>query len=74
LVKPFHNRLNRYPGLFNTFLPLVIVGAVNVTGQRTEYSQGVATELDSSAVGNVVCPDGNGMGLQMKQGTSFGMT
>jgi hypothetical protein len=52
----------------------VIVGAVNVTGQRTEYSQGVATELDSSAVGNVVCPDGNGMGLKMKQGTSFGMT
>ena len=54
-------------------MPIIVVGAVEVTGSRTEYSQGTANQLSSSAVGDVICPQGNGMGLQTKSGTSFGM-
>jgi hypothetical protein len=52
----------------------VIVGAVDIFGRRTDYSQGVAVELDSSAVGDVVCPSYQGEGLQWMSGSSFGIT
>jgi hypothetical protein len=60
--------------VFRTFLPIVVVGSVDVTGRRMDYSQGVGDDLDSSAVGDVVCPSNEGNGLQHDQGTSFGMT
>jgi hypothetical protein len=60
--------------VFHDSLPLVVVGAVDIFGTRTVYSQGVAAELDSSAVGDVVCPNGEGEGLQLLSGTSLGMT
>jgi hypothetical protein len=58
--------------MFST-LPLVVVGGVNLAGQRTWYSQGDASQLDSSAVSDVVCPTGSGPGLEWTWGTSYGM-
>ena len=52
----------------------MVVGSVDASGRRRSYSQGVGDELDSSAVGDVVCPSNFGRGLQSKEGTSFGMT
>jgi hypothetical protein len=52
----------------------VVVGAVDVAGRREDYSQGVDVELDSSAVGSVICPSNQGEGLQQMEGTSFGIT
>lgn len=55
-------------------MPLVVVGAVDIFGERTFYSQGITAELDTSAVGDVVCPSGAGEGLQWRSGTSLGIT
>ena len=60
--------------MFQTFLPLVVVGATEISGMRAYYSQGVAVELASSAVGEVECPSNQGEGLQRMEGTSVGIT
>jgi hypothetical protein len=52
----------------------VVVGAIEISGKRADYSQGVAVELDSSAVGEVECPSNRGEGLQRRKGTSYGIT
>lgn len=52
----------------------MVVGSVDASGKRMGYSQGVGDDLDSSAVGDVVCPSNEGKGLQGLFGTSFGMT
>jgi len=73
LVKLDFDRLTHYPALFRDRLPLIVVGAVDVNGARAWYSQGIDSELDSSAVGAVVCPHGHNDGLIQKSGTSFSM-
>jgi hypothetical protein len=68
------DRITRYPAYLYTSLPLVVVGSVDLSGRRVDSSQGLAAELDSSAVGIVVCPSSRGAVLQQLRGTSFGMT
>jgi hypothetical protein len=55
-------------------IPLIIVGAVNLFGNRTPYSQGTYEEISVSAVGNVNCPNSDGETVTPERGTSFGMT
>ena len=50
---------------------MVIVGGVDTSGIYAPYSQGLASELTVSAVGEVSCADNQG-GTAEWEGTSFG--
>ena len=60
-----------YPALLATQPPIVVVGGVDTSGIYGSYSQGLASELTVSAVGDVSCADNEG-GTANWEGTSFG--
>ncbi|KAK2027498.1 subtilisin-like protein [Colletotrichum zoysiae] len=49
------NYITDLPAWLGREMDIITVGAVNLDGKRVWYSQGVPRELDTSAVGNVVC-------------------
>jgi len=49
----------------------VVVGAVDRSGTRGDYSQGLPAQLTVSAVGRAACADRQG-GTIMREGTSVG--
>ena len=63
--------LATYPGLLASQFPIVVVGAVGISGIYAQYSQGLAAELTVSAVGNGLCADRRG-GASERRGTSYG--
>ncbi|KAK2016076.1 subtilisin-like protein [Colletotrichum eremochloae] len=60
-----------YPALLGQDMDVITVGAVDVTGKRTDYSQGLPPELDTSAVGTTICASNNGNADVEKSGTSM---
>jgi hypothetical protein len=71
-LKPRNDFLSydEYPSAFWLDLPIIVVGAVDNDGQRTEYSQGKKYELSVSAPGNVICAGFEGP--RFVTGTSVG--
>jgi hypothetical protein len=65
--------LDTYPALFANQLPIVVVGAVEISGIYAPYSKGLAAELTVSAVGKVYCAFRTG-GISQRYGTSYGET
>ena len=63
--------LATYPSLLANELPIVVVGGVDTSGIRGDYSQGLPAQLTVSAVGRVACASRQG-GTVVGQGTSFG--
>jgi hypothetical protein len=53
-------------------LPIIVVGGVDTSGLRGDYSQGLPEQLTVSAAGRVVCASEEGTGTATWQGTSFG--
>ncbi|KAH8734200.1 peptidase S8/S53 domain-containing protein [Ilyonectria robusta] len=64
-------QIDRYPALFGKDLDLVVVGAVDKDGKRTQYSQGSEDQLTVSAPGDVLCASGKDNTVAQKSGTSF---
>jgi hypothetical protein len=57
-------------------MPIIVVGSVDVYGNREPYSSGLNNEISTSAAGTVRCPfivDGR-FEYRVESGTSFGMT
>ena len=50
----------------------MLVGAVEISGIYSSYSQGIAADLTVSAVGTVFCAARRGGARRMVEGTSFG--
>jgi hypothetical protein len=55
-------------------MPIIVVGAVKINGERTSYSCGNNDDINTSAVGRVRCPIGESNEYEEKEGTSFGIT
>ena len=60
-----------YPALLANQFPIVVVGAVGVSGFYEHYSQGFAPDLTVSAPGPVRCANRGG-GTAQVRGTSVG--
>jgi hypothetical protein len=57
-------------------MPIIVVGSVDVYGNREYYSSGYNNEISTSAAGTVRCPvivEGR-FEYREQGGTSFGMT
>ncbi|KAK1976461.1 peptidase S8/S53 domain-containing protein [Colletotrichum cereale] len=66
-----HDGVNTYPALWATTTDFILVGAVELDGYRSPYSQGTARELTTSAPGFVTCSGGKSTGVIQDFGTSF---
>ncbi len=64
--------LATYPALLASRFPIVVVGAVQLSGIYAPYSQGLAPELTVSAAGNVFCASPGEEGASESEGTSNG--
>ncbi|RDW94302.1 hypothetical protein BP5796_00065 [Coleophoma crateriformis] len=63
--------VNELPAIFEPDMPIIVVGAVDLEGFRTFYSQGTDAELTVSAPGDVTCAGSSGTGDVELFGTSF---
>ncbi|TEA17215.1 Subtilisin-like protease 3 [Colletotrichum sidae] len=69
--RKWFNKLSEHPALFSYETDIIVVGAVDNDGFRTDYSQGTVEEITTSAPGDVVCASGTSLGWVGKSGTSF---
>ena len=63
--------ISTYPALLANQFPIVVVGAVGISGFYEHYSQGYAPDLTVSAPGPVRCANRGG-GTAQVRGTSVG--
>jgi hypothetical protein len=61
--------ISTYPALLANAFPIVLVGAVEISGVYASYSQGFAADLTVSAPGEVYCA---GRERYTVMGTSYG--
>jgi hypothetical protein len=58
-----------YPALLAGKLPIIVVGGVDTSGIRGDYSSGLPAQLTVAAVGRVACASVTGKGGAIWQGT-----
>ncbi|KAK1974283.1 oryzin, partial [Colletotrichum cereale] len=63
--------INAFPAFLGREMDILAVGAVDEKGRREDYSQGLPRELDTSAVGTVLCANNADNVDDVRHRTSF---